>query len=159
MVATALPAWLGKTVEDLQQRTALFPDDAKANHVLVNEYEPGQGIMPHEDGPLYRSRVAIVSLASTVVMELRGRPNGDDGDRLSPMTVVLRPRSLLVFEDEAYTACLHGIADVLEDVVDERCVNCDAAGVQPGETLARTATRYSLTIRNVPKVLKTRIRL
>lgn len=32
------------------------------NHVLVNEYQPGQGIMAHQDGPLYTPAVAILSL-------------------------------------------------------------------------------------------------
>lgn len=33
---------------------------ARPNHVLVNAYQPGQGIMPHEDGPLYHPAVAIL---------------------------------------------------------------------------------------------------
>ncbi|KAG8898410.1 hypothetical protein FRB99_007453 [Tulasnella sp. 403] len=40
----------------------------KPNHVLVNEYEPGQGIMPHEDGPSYYPTVATISLGSHTVV-------------------------------------------------------------------------------------------
>jgi alkylated DNA repair dioxygenase AlkB len=32
------------------------------NHVLVNEYAPGQGILSHQDGPLYAPAVAILSM-------------------------------------------------------------------------------------------------
>lgn len=35
------------------------------NHVLINEYRPGEGIMAHQDGPLYTSAVAILSLVGT----------------------------------------------------------------------------------------------
>ncbi|KAF8588035.1 hypothetical protein K439DRAFT_1336264, partial [Ramaria rubella] len=37
------------------------------NHIIVNEYEPGQGIMPHEDGPSYHPVVATLSLGSHAV--------------------------------------------------------------------------------------------
>lgn len=39
------------------------------NHVLINEYHPDQGIMPHCDGPLYDPLVAILSLGSSVVFD------------------------------------------------------------------------------------------
>ncbi|CAD7966368.1 unnamed protein product [Amoebophrya sp. A25] len=39
------------------------------NHVLVNDYQPGDGIMHHEDGPLYHPVVAILSLQSCVRFE------------------------------------------------------------------------------------------
>ena len=32
------------------------------NHVLINEYLPGQGILPHTDGPLYVPIVVTISL-------------------------------------------------------------------------------------------------
>ena len=31
------------------------------NHVLVNEYKPGDGIMPHTDGPAYVPIVATIT--------------------------------------------------------------------------------------------------
>lgn len=49
------------------------------NHVLVNVYEPGQGIMPHEDGAAYWPVVATVSLGSAIVLELYGK--NEDGSR------------------------------------------------------------------------------
>jgi len=41
---------------------------------LVNEYQSGQGIMAHQDGPLYHPCVAIVSLGSTCVMNFYPHP-------------------------------------------------------------------------------------
>lgn len=40
------------------------------NHVLVNEYRPGEGIMSHEDGPAYYPMVATVSLGAPIVLDV-----------------------------------------------------------------------------------------
>ncbi|PWZ01508.1 hypothetical protein BCV70DRAFT_215964 [Testicularia cyperi] len=40
------------------------------NHCLVNEYLPGQGIMPHEDGSAYFPAVATISLASHTLLDI-----------------------------------------------------------------------------------------
>ncbi|KAI0742945.1 hypothetical protein C8Q80DRAFT_1273523 [Daedaleopsis nitida] len=37
------------------------------NHIIMNEYAPGQGIMPHEDGPAYHPVVATLSLGAHTV--------------------------------------------------------------------------------------------
>ncbi|KAK4536302.1 hypothetical protein CDCA_CDCA08G2327 [Cyanidium caldarium] len=81
----------------------------RANHVLVNEYRPGQGIMPHEDGPAYEPEAAIVSLLSAIDLdwydkriESRHRP---------VYSAYLLPRSLLLISGAAYTDYLHGIAE------------------------------------------------
>jgi len=66
MITEALPQWLACQCEKIN-RLGVFGEQG-ANHVLVNEYLPGQGIMPHTDGPLYRPMVAIISLASHTVM-------------------------------------------------------------------------------------------
>ena len=58
-----LPGWVG-AVCDALVRSGVFPPDAPPNHVLLNEYQPEQGIDAHRDGPLYAPRVAIVSLGS-----------------------------------------------------------------------------------------------
>lgn len=51
------------------------------NHVLVNEYLPGQGIMPHEDGAAYRPVVATVSLGSAAVVEFWPKERDKDKDK------------------------------------------------------------------------------
>ncbi len=49
------------------------------NHVLINEYQPGQGIMPHEDGAAYWPVVATVSLGAPIVLDIYGKDS--DGRR------------------------------------------------------------------------------
>jgi hypothetical protein len=68
-------------------------------------------------------------------------------------SLVLQPRSVVVFSDVAYTAHLHGIDEVTEGVVGARCpcVNKAAAGVEDGDVVSRGgAARVSLTFRYVP---------
>nr|ACF86824.1 unknown [Zea mays] len=61
-----VPSWLTRITDRICQWTGLFP--SAINHVLINEYHPNQGIMPHQDGPAYYPVVAIISLASPVVI-------------------------------------------------------------------------------------------
>ena len=93
----AVPSWLTRITDRICQWTGLFP--SAINHVLINEYHPNQGIMvcnrqtsvcflcfhikhrplltnnefcafqPHQDGPAYYPVVAIISLASPVVID------------------------------------------------------------------------------------------
>ena len=42
------------------QDSRIFTSGKRPNHVLVNEYLPGQGIMPHTDGPLFHPTIATV---------------------------------------------------------------------------------------------------
>lgn len=89
---------------------------------LLNEYEPGQGIMAHADGPFYHSRVAIISLGGPAIFRFKRRLiaeeiSADSQESVPAGTVVLEPRSLIVFEGEAYHDYLHEIAAVEEEVV------------------------------------------
>ena len=115
------------------------------NHVLVNEYKPGQGIMPHTDGPLYTPVIATISLQAHTVIDFQDAHG--DAPRFS---VLLQPRSLFLVADALYTG-LHGIAERTTDVLDEKVVNLHACKeVVVGQQLER-GVRVSLTIRNVPK--------
>ena len=61
---------------------------------------------------------------------------------------------------DMYTHYLHGIAERDADTLDPRVANLTHCGSAHcvGQTLSR-ATRVSLTIRNVPKVLKVHLKL
>ena len=48
MIKEAIPDWLQKYVDRVNELQTLAGHPA--NHVLLNEYKPGQGIMPHFDG-------------------------------------------------------------------------------------------------------------
>uniref|UniRef100_A0A671U7C4 AlkB homolog 6 n=1 Tax=Sparus aurata TaxID=8175 RepID=A0A671U7C4_SPAAU len=50
MLAEKMPDWLQTYCEKISSLGAF--SGKTANHVLVNEYKQGEGIMPHEDGPL-----------------------------------------------------------------------------------------------------------
>lgn len=45
-----------------------FPTEKSPNHVLVNEYLPGQGIMRHLDGPLFTPIICTVTCGSHAVL-------------------------------------------------------------------------------------------
>merc|ERR1711971_979191 len=51
MIAEHIPNWLQTHIDKVHQ-LGIFGDEntTKPNHVLINEYEPGQGISPHLDG-------------------------------------------------------------------------------------------------------------
>ncbi|XP_020595789.1 alpha-ketoglutarate-dependent dioxygenase alkB homolog 6 isoform X2 [Phalaenopsis equestris] len=67
-----LPPWLKKITKRIYEKTSLFPSDI--NHVLINEYLPDQGIMPHQDGPAYFPVASILSLQSPVVIDFTPHP-------------------------------------------------------------------------------------
>ncbi len=125
----------------------------RPNHCLINEYLPGQGILPHTDGPTYFPCVATLSLGSAALMRYQRR------GACTPVLaeLLLAPASLVVTTGEAYTEHMHSIEPVAEEVVGATgapCVNLAAlgggmAGVAAGDVLAR-GRRVSLTIRHVP---------
>src|SRR5256885_13581058 len=55
LIASPLPGYLASPILSRFADLGIFKDSphGSPNHVLINEYLPGQGIMPHEDGPAY----------------------------------------------------------------------------------------------------------
>ncbi|KAM4608538.1 alpha-ketoglutarate-dependent dioxygenase alkB homolog 6 [Polymixia lowei] len=160
MLAEKIPAWLQKYCEKISSLGAF--SGKTANHVLVNEYKPGEGIMPHEDGPLYHPTVTTISLGSHTLLDFytpvsnlgMEAPQTEESRYL--FSLLVRPRSLLILQDDMYQTLLHGIQAQDQDTLTDRVLNLPAAGSLPGETLTRS-TRVSLTIRHVPKVMKTKL--
>lgn len=135
--------------------------------MLVNEYSPGQGIMPHEDGGAYYPLVATVSLGADIVFDLYEKERcrhgeGDDkaGDegRRPRYRILQERRSLLVTTGRLYNDFLHGIANVTRDegLSPESICNWDLlrekARFERGWLDRKT--RISLTYRDVLKVAK-----
>ncbi|CAH9072121.1 unnamed protein product [Cuscuta europaea] len=203
LIAQDLPSWLTRITQRIQEESGLFP--SAINHVLINEYLPNQGIMPHQDGPAYYPVVAILSLRSPVLMDFDPHPNlkrniesstnsvdnkicegetteinvskRSEDDRCS-FSILLMPRSLLIFKDKAYSEYLHSIKDddvqqcngavnVTRNTIDNGLFGslCNSGQVvdKEGETddivIHRTNTRLSLTCRVVTKVHKNLLRL
>lgn len=162
--STPLPDWLVKPVVERIHGLDLFSDAPHGiNHCLINEYLPGQGIMPHEDGAAYHPVVATVSLCGTLVLDVTEKKRekcDDDETRPTSWRIVQEPRSLLVTTGQAYTQTLHGIAEVSEDVGlnGDTVANWNLLGnptiieANGGKNLR--STRISLTYRDVKKVSK-----
>ena len=144
--AAPLPAPLAALAAALVDG-GLFPAAHAPNHVLVNEYAPGQGILPHTDGAAYWPRTATLSLCSHAVMTLSAR-----GAAAPLCEVALPRRSLVVFDGAVYADALHGIpartADNLGE--DAPCVNPEHAPC--GGSWLRE-TRLSVTLRHVPPAM------
>lgn len=88
------------------------------NHCLVNEYLPGQGIMPHEDGDAYAGVVATVTLGAVGVLEVFEKAAEGETEltgRRPRWRVLQEERSLLVTRGVAYRDLLHGIAETEVD--------------------------------------------
>lgn len=145
-----LPAYQ-TALADRLVKEGVFSPELRPNHVLVNEYMPGQGIMAHRDGPAYHNTVAIVSLGSPCIMSFF--PYTEASTPRSAL--VLQPRSLLVFQGEAYDSYLHGIAGLKREMVGGvggPVANAGLAGVADGDMIIRDCPRVSLTIRHVPSL-------
>ena len=128
-----------------------------ANHVLLNEYQPGQGIMPHLDGPLFYPTISTISLGSSTLLNFYREAGEDEAESLQfadrlVTSLFVQPRSLLVLKDEMYAKYLHGIEETDQDVISDKICNLHDPSVI-GQAFPRS-TRISLTIRHVPKTTK-----
>lgn len=90
--------------------------------MIVNEYQPGQGIAPHVDcEPCFGDVVVSVSLGSICVMDLARRNTGeenrvaDSGD--DRVQLFLEPRSAVVLAGDSRYHWTHGIAPRKKDVI------------------------------------------
>uniref|UniRef100_A0A915CY61 Fe2OG dioxygenase domain-containing protein n=1 Tax=Ditylenchus dipsaci TaxID=166011 RepID=A0A915CY61_9BILA len=169
-----LPFWLSNLIDRICQLrsssessvSASFPASNRPNHVLINEYTSGQGIMPHTDGPAFFPLVSTISLGSHTLLDFYEHVNGRAGDQkqvdISPEhrrylgSMHLEPRSLILIRDHAYSTLLHGIEEKKSDVLGEKHIfnKCEVqpnSNIKDDEELERS-TRISLTIRNVPLV-------
>lgn len=127
------------------------------NHVLVNEYKPGEGILPHEDGSAYFPVVCTVSLGAHTVLDVYGK-DGDGVGRGRRWRVLQERRSLLVTMGECYEGCLHGIEGVEVDEGLREVVNWEFLREETREEVEREGgrlrrgTRVSLTCRDAVRV-------
>jgi hypothetical protein len=120
-----LPTWASEVAMRLW-RDGLMP--AIADQMIVNEYEPGSGILAHTDASFFEDAIVSISLGSPSVMEFT-----DSGSGRVPL--LLEPRSALVMTGDARQRWKHGIA---AEVVDRWL----------GVDFVRTR-RVSLTFRNM----------
>ncbi|CAG0922114.1 unnamed protein product [Notodromas monacha] len=152
MVSEDLPKWLSDECEKLLKSEVT--EGKKPNHVLVNEYEPGQGLLPHLDGPLFYPVICTINLGGPALLQFYKEQNLDK----SVGGLLLEPRSLVVLKDSLYTEFHHGIeatrADVMMNVWNLGSTTFKDEKI---EIVERNSTRVSLTIRHVPKVLNVKL--
>ncbi|KAK6331134.1 hypothetical protein TWF696_003204 [Orbilia brochopaga] len=139
------------------------------NHVLINEYPPGTGISPHEDGGAYYPVVCTVSLGSHTVLEITPKTSHTSStnehsnveESTGGYRIFQEPLSLLITTGSLYTSHLHGIAPVKvdENLTAATVVNWPllAEGTRReieggGGVVQRREVRVSLTCRDVLKV-------
>lgn len=122
----ALPEWLAAYCHKLyeQGHFAKIPDQ-----VIVNEYQPCQGISPHIDIPAFEEPIASLSLGSPCIMDFTHSKTGEK------VPVLLEARSLVLMSGAARNDWKHSIAARKTDHYN-------------GNTFSRTR-RLSLTFRKV----------
>ncbi len=106
----ALPEWLQSLAMRLHHegRFATLPDQ-----VIVNEYQPGQGIAPHVDCiPCFGDTIASLSLVSSCLMDFT------HSNTVQKTSLFLSPRSLLLLQGDVRYHWQHGITKRKSDVVD-----------------------------------------
>ena len=108
-----LPKWLKELSVKLYQE-GYMPE--VADQVIINEYEPGQGISAHIDcEPCFQDTIVSLSLGSSCIMYFINK-----FDKTKKFEVWLDPGSLIVLSDEARYNWLHAIPPRKSDKLDGR---------------------------------------
>jgi alkylated DNA repair dioxygenase AlkB len=100
-LASQIPGWCEFVITRLLESGMMTQ---RPDQMIVNEYEPGQGIAGHIDHTqLFGGEIVSVSLGSTVVMDFTRHAN-------ERMGVVLPARSAILLTGESRYVWRHGIA-------------------------------------------------
>ncbi|KAJ1484826.1 hypothetical protein T484DRAFT_1893717 [Baffinella frigidus] len=118
------------TVMAATVEAGVFSEDAPPNHVLLNEYACGQGIAPHQDGPLYEPQDGPLYEPQVAILSLSG-----------PALLQFWPSLQATKEADGAAAS-----------VAAHTGNAAGMGLAIGSRVPRADTRVSLTIRRVLKV-------
>jgi alkylated DNA repair dioxygenase AlkB len=121
----ALPAWVMPLTKRLQSEGLVTQ---ALNQLIVNEYEPGQGISAHIDSvPAFGDTVLSLALGSPCVMLFNKSE--------TEVPILTEPRGLLIMQGEARYAWKHSIPARKKDAYQGRVIE--------------RQRRVSLTFRNV----------
>jgi len=159
MIPESLPQWLDMYATKIADLNVF--EKKRPNHVLINEYLPGQGIMPHSDGPLFYPTISTINLGSHTLLHLYKPPSDQENVNSASLaerhfaSLLLMPRSLLIIREDLYQLYHHGIDETTKDIITNDILNLEAfPSLHIGDELQRQNPRVSLTIRHVPKTLK-----
>ena len=174
LLNSPLPQWLVDPIiprilsiprETSGEYSHIFDDSPHGapNHVLINEYLPGQGIMAHKDGSAYHPVVCTISLGASLCLDIFGSKEDGATDHEPRWKIFQEPRSLLITTSNLYTDFLHGIAEVDEeiDLSASTVSNWDHLASKDEITHGRLnrGVRTSLTYRDVIKVSKLGVKI
>ncbi|KAG7206412.1 hypothetical protein KM043_003768 [Ampulex compressa] len=161
MIAEEIPCWLKKYIDKISSLN-IFKKEALPNHVLINEYLPGQGIMAHSDGPLFYPIVTTINCGSHTVLDFYKRLDSmQQQESKLEFSFLLEPRSLLILQGDLYHDYLHSIAERHTDVISRSIIknlNLCNSRFEEGEEINRDV-RLSLTIRHVPNTSKFKLKI
>ena len=110
MYLGALPNWAQSLAERVHGDgfAPAIPDQ-----LIVNEYQPGQGIAPHVDCvPCFADTILSISLGSACMIDFTPLKSSES------LHMLLQPGSLLVMQGEARYDWKHGIAARKSDRID-----------------------------------------
>ena len=124
----ALPDWLADIAKRLYDETGLF--DRVPEQVIVNEYQPGQGIATHIDHPGFGPTVCTVSLLDDWEMDF-----SENWKDKTP--ALLHRRSCVLLTGDSRSIWQHGIAPRQREYTES------------GKLERRRSRRLSLTFRTV----------
>jgi alkylated DNA repair dioxygenase AlkB len=82
------------------------------DQVIINEYDPGQGIRPHKDRNYFDNQICGVNLGSGCIMRFIKTKGGDVVD------VEVPRRSMYLMQDDARTKWQHAIPPRKKDNID-----------------------------------------
>lgn len=149
-----IPIWLNEIINDIVN-FGIFDQVFRPNNILINQYNPMDGVLHHTDGPIYEDRVAIISLGSDCLMSFRKNLKSNEigieysGDIFS---VVLRRNSLFIFEKDSYTNYMHGISlNHAFNIIDKsiNCINIDLAEVKDNEKVSEYTTIILISVLSI----------
>lgn len=114
--APAVPDFLASLGQKITAVNDIKNNNINFDQVIVNRYEPGEGIAPHVDHQrLFGPIVTSISLQDDVVMDFNNV--GDvDNINITHVAMPLKRRSLLIMRDAARYKYTHGIKMSTEDV-------------------------------------------
>jgi alkylated DNA repair dioxygenase AlkB len=105
-----LPDYVTPLVERLTKPDTVALKQAPSQ-LIINEYQPGQGISPHVDSLLFGEQIVSISLGSGAMMDFT---NKTTKERVS---IYLEPRSAILMQGDARYLWTHGIAHRKSDKV------------------------------------------
>jgi alkylated DNA repair dioxygenase AlkB len=126
-----IPDYLQDLINIANKKCQELKLDVVFNQIIINRYEPGQGINPHIDHKGYGPVICCFSLNSGSILEFT---------RDETYEIYLEPNSMYIMSTDARYKFTHCMPARKTDSVD-------------GKRISRKL-RYSVTLRHVPTIFK-----